>query len=147
MRRLTALTYTAIVLMLVMAPSLAAPPAGPSGTIALASGPVAAASTSEGSAQMSYGSYAAFDVTVEGKLSNQSRTYVTVLCWVDGSIEYQWSADPGFAFPLVDQAGQGLDWPEGAPADCQAHLIYRVEKGKNVEMTTLDVTSFAVAGS
>lgn len=143
----TALVYMAIVLALLMAPAVAAPPSGPTGGIQLSAPAVAAAADGSSTVYPSYGDYASFDVWIEGKLSKQSRTYVTVVCWVNGSIEYQWSGDPDFAFPLADQPGQGLDWPEGAAADCQAHLMYRVEKGKNVEMTTLDVTSFSVAGN
>ena len=67
------------------------------------------------------------------------------VCTQGDQVVYQWSADPDFDFPLVDQAGQGLDWL-GGDADCEASLVYRVKKGKNVEITYLDTEAFHVYG-
>ena len=57
----------------------------------------------------------------------------------------QWSGDPSFDFPLVDQAGQGLEW-NGEEADCTGSLVYRVKKGKKVSINYLDTAPFNVYG-
>jgi len=125
--------------------TFAAPP-GPSGTLQLAS-EATVARTSEGTTgTLTYGESADFVATVDGKVSKQARIYVRVLCRQGGAIVYQYSADPDHSFPLLDQAGQGLDWDGGA-ADCEASLIYRVEKGRSAELSILDTTEFAVDGT
>ena len=129
----------------VAAPTSAAPPSGPRGSIAVASTEDAAA-TADGSPGLQYDGTVAFATTVEGKISSQARIYVTVVCWQDANVVYQWSAAPDFQFPLTDQAGQGLEW-NGGDAFCEAWLIYRVEKGKAAEITVLATTSFNVAGT
>jgi hypothetical protein len=93
-----------------------------------------------------YGGDVSFLTSVSGKLSRHSRVYVTVVCLQEGNVVYQWSADPGFTFPLEDQAGQGLEW-DGGDADCSATLVYREQKGKNTTIQFLDDTLFAVNGS
>ena len=91
-----------------------------SGTIELAS--VTARSLAV--ATPTYGGEVGFATSIDGNLASQSRLYITLVCEQKGKIVYQWSADPDFDFPLVDQAGQGLEW-DGADASCTATLIYR----------------------
>jgi hypothetical protein len=88
-----------------------------------------------------YGENVRFDTTVDGRLASNSKVYVTVVCSQDGRVVYQWSADPGFTFPLQDQAG--LEWNGGAAA-CSATLIYRIYKKEDV-ITWLDQTAFDVS--
>lgn len=120
---------------------------GPSGTIDLA-----ATSGSDpsivafGAVGPRYGDTVWFATSVNGKTAKGSMVYVSVVCNQDGTIVYQWSAAPDFGFPLVDQAGQGLEW-DGTDASCRASLIYLVEKGRTVELTVLDQTIFAANGS
>jgi hypothetical protein len=128
----------------VSAPAIAAPPSGPSGSIAVASTDADARTAADTGLQ--YDGTVAFDTSVDGKISKQARVYVRVLCWQGDDIVFQYSADPDFQFPLIDQAGQGLEW-NGEDASCEASLIYRVEKGRSVEMSVLDTTWFDVAGS
>ena len=107
------------------------------GTIALSSTSRLAAG-----AEPRYGDNVRFDTTVNGRLASNSRVYVTVVCSQDGRVVYQWSADPGFTFPLQDQAG--LEWNGGA-ASCSATLIYRISKSREDVITWLDQTTFDVA--
>ena len=88
-----------------------------------------------------YGESVRFDTTVEGRLASNSKVYVTVVCLQDGRAVYQWSADPGFTFPLQDQAG--LEW-NGGGASCSATLIYRIDRREDI-ITWLDQTTFEVA--
>ena len=104
---------------------------------------VAAAAASSGDAWGTYGEPISFGHRLTGKISKQARIYVSVVCTQDDQVVYQWSANPDFDFPLVDQAGQGLEW-DGGDADCTASLVYRVKKGKNVEITYLDTEAFHV---
>jgi hypothetical protein len=108
------------------------------GSIELASGSRVA---SDGSTSPRYGQSVAFATTVEGRLASKSKVYVTVVCVQDGRVVYQWSADPGFTFPLQDQAG--LEW-NGGGASCSATLIYRIDRREDI-ITWLDQTSFDVA--
>jgi hypothetical protein len=127
------------------APAIAAPASGPTGSIDVASAGVAAR-TAGASTGLQYDGTVAFDTSVEGKISSKARVYVTVVCWQGDQIIFQYSADPDFAFPLTDQAGQGLEW-NGGDADCEAWLLYRVEKGRSAEITMLDMVEFHVAGN
>ena len=88
-----------------------------------------------------YGDAVRFDTTVDGRLASNSKVYVTVVCSQGGNVVYQWSADPGFTFPLQDQAG--LEWDGGA-ASCSATLIYRIYKKEDV-ITWLDQAVFEVS--
>ncbi len=113
-----------------------AAPAPPTGTIEIVSA----------LAGPSYGDTVNLTTTIDGKVSRNSRVYVTVICRQD-VVVYQWSKwnDSGeYSFPLRDQAGQGLDW-DGGPASCEASLIYRVEKGRSAQLSTLDAVEFDVA--
>jgi hypothetical protein len=82
---------------------------------------------------------------VEG-VSSKSRTYVTVVCLQQSSVVYQWSANPDFAFPLQDQAGQGLEW-DGGSANCSGTLINREDKGRKITIRLLDDAPFSVDGA
>lgn len=118
---------------------------GPSGTIALATAGADTESFAASSSDSpSYGDTVWFDTTVEGKTASNSMIYILLACWQDGVVVYQSSAAPDSGFPLVDQGSTQLEW-HGGGADCTASLIYRVEKGKNVSITVLDQTHFAVS--
>jgi hypothetical protein len=120
---------------------------GLSGTIDLATSERSAfAAAAATSTTPSYGETVWFATTVNGDTKANSLLYVLVVCAQDGTVVYQWSGAPDFGFPLVDQTGQGLDW-DGANADCTAALIYRVQKGKNVSISTLDRAYFAVSAT
>lgn len=116
---------------------------GPTGTIALAEAPEAASAAAAGP---QYGDHVSFDTTVNGKVDKHAQVYITVVCTQGSTVVYQWSAAVDFDFPLEDQAGQGLEWDTG-DADCEASLIYRVEKGRNTTYMVLDATAFAVSGA
>lgn len=140
----TAILTTVSAAAVVSAPTLAARPSGPSGSIAVATsgaGAVTAAATG-----VQYDGTVAFETTVDGKISKQERVYVTVVCWQGDDIVFQYSAAPDFRFPLTDQAGQGLEW-DGGDATCEARLIHRVDKGRSTEISVLDTISFDVAGN
>lgn len=94
---------------------------------------------------LAYGDSASFTTSVQGRLDPKGELLVRVLCWQGGSVVYQWSADPAFAFPLVDQAGQGLEWDGGA-ASCTGELIYRIA-GRRTVLQTLDQVGFEVAAA
>ena len=138
-RRITAL-IAAFVLVLLALPAAAAPQP-PTGTIELGSSEARLATSS-----LSYGDDVGFTVTLDGKISKQARVYIAVVCLQCAEVVYQWSGDPGFTFPLIDQAGQGLDW-DGGSADCTATLVHRVQKGKSAEITYLDYVNFWVNGT
>jgi hypothetical protein len=87
--------------------------------------------------QMRYGDTLYFSTTVEGRLASKSKVYVTVVCSQDGRLVYQWSGPRDYGFPLVDQAGAGLDWPGGA-AWCEATLVYKVPTGRTYTYSWLD---------
>jgi hypothetical protein len=95
--------------------------------------------------QLRYGDTVYFSTTVTGRLASKSKVYVTVVCTQDGRLVYQWSAARDLGFPLVDQAGAGLDWRGGA-ASCEATLVYKVPDGRSYAYYWLDQTTFAVAG-
>ena len=141
LRNLTAVAGTLAAILALATPAFAGK-STLSGSIELAS------ATALGLASIgpTYGGEVSFEISVDGKLSSQSRVYVAVVCEQKDRIVYQWSADPDFDFPLVDQAGQGLEW-DGGDAACTATLIYRVERGRNVEIRFLDQTSFEASGT
>ena len=138
-RRMTIL-IAALALFALALPATAAPEP-PSGTI-----DVDTSSARLAAATLSYGDDVGFTVTLDGKISKQARVYVSVICLQGSEVVYQWSGDPSFTFPLVDQAGQGLDW-NGESADCTAALIHRVQKGKAAVITYLDYVNFWVNGT
>jgi hypothetical protein len=107
----------------------------PTGTIALA--PTAQA--------LRYGGFVSFVTTVQGKLAPKSRVYVTVVCLQGSTAVYQYSSAPDFAFPLVDQPSEGLEW-NGGSASCTATLIYKVPQGRTYAIYWLDQTAFDVTG-
>lgn len=114
---------------------------GPTGTIALADAPEAATAATG----PQYGDHVSFETTVNGKVDKHAKIYITVVCMQEATVVYQWSAAVDYTFPLEDQAGQGLEWNQG-DAECEASLIYRVEKGRNTTYMVLDSTAFAVSG-
>lgn len=142
MRRLVLMAAVAVMVMASI-PALAAKPSGVTGSIELMAAPTALAASDAGGADLAYGGYAEFDARVDGKMTNNSSVYVTVVCSQGSEVVYQWSAAADFAFPLHDQAGQGLEWDGGA-ADCSGSLIYKVDKGRKYTLTTLDTTTFSV---
>ena len=96
---------------------------------------------------MTYGSTVAFDATVSGKMAPSGYVHVMVVCEQAGNVVYQWSSrDLDFAFPLVDQTGDGLEW-NGDAADCSGWLVYRDGKKRNPTILYLDHTDFAVSGN
>ena len=97
------------------------------------------------SSALVHGGHVEFDA-VYGDTKPFERVYVTVVCTQD-TVVYQWSADPAFSFPLVQQDGLaalGYVIDTSRPMVCEAWLIERVEHGPNVEMTTLDIAGFEV---
>ena len=107
----------------------------PTGTIALA----------QTAQALRYGGSVSFVTSVQGRMAAKSSLYVTVVCSQSTTLVYQWSAAPTFSFPLVDQAGAGLEWHGGA-ASCSATLIYKVPQGRGYVITWLDQAAFEVAG-
>lgn len=94
---------------------------------------------------LTYGTDVAFAASVSGKVDAKASTYITVVCQQEGHVVYQWSSqDLAFNFPLVDQAGQGLDW-DGTAAECQAALTYRIDRKNAAVIQTLDTVTFGVA--
>lgn len=109
-------------------------PAAPvSGSIAVAA-----------SSMLAYGGHVEFDTTVTGRLASRGYVYVTVVAKQGATVVYQWSGAPSFSFPLVDQAGRGLDWGSG-PAECEAWLVYRID-GRRPTVQRLDGVAFEVEG-
>ncbi len=94
----------------------------------------------------SYGGEVSFQTTVDGRLANKSKVYITLVCYQGDTVVYQYSGSQSQVFPLDDQAGQGLEW-DGGDADCSARLIYRVQKGKSYSMTWLDEEQFHAYGA
>jgi hypothetical protein len=137
--RLKVLGVVACCFALSAVPAQAAP-SGPTGSIELAQ-----VTSLVDRSWPRYGDSVFFETRVSGRLAAKSRVYVSVVCVQGVTVLYQWSADPSFTFPLVDQAGQGLEWDGGA-ASCTAALVYRVESGKQPSISYLDQTAFAVAG-
>jgi hypothetical protein len=138
--------------LLAAAPAFAAPPSAPSGEIMLMNPPSSALKASGDSTTDSgptYGGDADFHTEVRGKISDKARIYVSLACSQDNDLVYlssQFSSTGDYSFALTDQAGQGLNWENGGDAECEAWLIYRVEKGKKSEITVLSKTTFDVAG-
>lgn len=98
------------------------------------------------SSVLSHGGHVEFDA-LYGETKHFEQVYVTVVCTQD-AVVYQWSADPTFSFPLVQQDGLaalGYVIDPSRPMTCEAWLIERVEHGPNVELTTLDTAGFEVA--
>ena len=94
-------------------------------------------------ANPAYGDTVTFATSVNDADRN-AQVYVTVVCLQGPRVVYQWSAEEGFAFPLADQDGDGLDW-DGGPASGMAVLVHRVKHGKNVQLTNLARTTFEVS--
>lgn len=80
-------------------------------------------------------------------LSNNQRSYVTVICVQGGNVVYQasqWGAGI-LAYTMEDLAGQGLEWYEGSgEANCTATLIVNEQKGKRTTITEVDQIAFDV---
>jgi hypothetical protein len=143
---MTFLLLTGLVLVLAAAPALGAKGGNKgnevTGSIALHSD---AARLSDAAAGPSYGSEVSFDTEVSGTMAPKSDVYVTVVCVQNDTVVFQYSGGVDAAYPLADQAGQGLEW-DGGDADCSATLIYSVRKGKSFDLTWLDVEEFHVVG-
>ena len=90
-----------------------------------------------------YGDSVSYEVNISGKLSKNSRVYITTVCGQDGLIVYQSSNWSDYTFIMEDQTGQGLEW-DGSEANCSANLMYRVKKGKGYIIEILDQDSFIV---
>ena len=116
---------------------------GLSGTIELVAGSSELAVAASNPTTPNYGETVWFATTVNGNTKANSLLYVSVVCTQDGTVVYQSSGTPDFGFPLADQ---GLGW-DGSNADCAAALIYRVQKGKNVNISILDQADFAVSAT
>ena len=98
---------------------------------------------------MTYGDQVAFASSVTGRLSSKARVYVQVVCSQGGKVVYQWSADQGFVFPLVQQDGLaalGLMFDASQPAECTGSLIYREDGGQTI-IKTLDQVGFATVAA
>ena len=94
-----------------------------------------------------YGGSVSFDVTVDGRLNGQAFLYTRLVCWTDPqNVVYQAASyDFAHSYPLTDQDGQGLDWqPDEVPATCQADLVYRVERPRNLIIEPVATTTFVV---
>lgn len=123
--------------------TLAAKPAPLSGDIELAG----SSARTLGPTAMQYGGSASFMTSVSGNMAPKGYVYVRVVCSQDDWVVYQWSSrDVDFEFPLVDQAGDNLDW-DGDAADCVGQLIYRVDGKRKTVIQLLDNTEFGVAGA
>lgn len=91
-----------------------------------------------------YGDYVGFyqrDVL----LTNNQRSYVTVLCTQNGTYVYQvsqWGSEL-LVFPLTDPGSSLLEWHEGG-ALCTATLIINEQKGKSITITPVDQIEFVV---
>ena len=112
-----------------------------SGTIAVQSGTGLAPTA--GTPAFAYGSSVGFNTSVSGPIGSKDSVYVTVVCLQGGTVVYQWSASPSFAFPLVDQAGDGLSW-NGQPATCSGSLVWKHVTGSSFTVTYLAQAPFAV---
>jgi hypothetical protein len=85
-----------------------------------------------GTEALNYGDEVEFDVKTTPL--KKGFYYVNVVGIQGQIIVYQWSSrDLNFAFPLVDQAGQGLEW-NGERASFIASLYHRVEHPKSLEI-------------
>jgi len=111
------------------------------GTIAVSSG--AGLAPTAGTPSVAYGSSVGFNTSVSGSVGSKDSVYVTVVCVQGGSVVYQWSASPTFAFPLVDQAGDGLNW-NGQPATCSGSLVWKHVTGNSFTVTYLAQAPFDV---
>ena len=104
------------------------------------------ASTSLSAGAMYYGDNAGF-IQRNILLSNNQRSYVTVVCLQGDTVVYQasqWGADM-LVFTLEDLDGQGLEWYAGSgPASCTATLILNEKKGRKTTITQLDQVAFEV---
>jgi hypothetical protein len=126
--------------------AFAAKPGGLVGDIELAGAVTDGVGAYAAPTALKYGGAASFEASVTGTMAPKGYLYITVVCTQGSTVVYQWSSlDLDFAFPLVDQAGQGLEW-DGSAADCGGYLIYRVD-GRNPLIQTLDATAFFVQGS
>ena len=144
-RMTTFLLLTGLVLVLAAAPAFGAKGGNKgdavTGSIALHSDTARLAAA----AGPSYGSEVSFDTEVSGTMAPKSDVYVTIVCLQNDTVVYQYSGGIDAAYPLADQAGQGLEW-DGGDADCSATLIYSVRKGKSFDLTWLDTEEFHVFG-
>ena len=134
MRKLFLAISAIVTLAFIAGPTLAEPPM-PTGTISI------------NQSDLRYNGYVSFNTTVEGRVNNQAFLYTRLVCWTDpGDVVFQAaSRDLEFTYLLTDQSGQGLDWqPDEVPATCQADLVYRVEKPKNMIIQPLDSVLFTV---
>jgi hypothetical protein len=133
--------------LLMATPALAAPPSGPSGSIDLVQPPAAALSTlgetPPPALEVTYGDVADFKTVLAGKVSNKASDYVQVLCWQGDTYVYFMTHTGDPSFLMEEHDAQGIHW-DGERADCEAFLIYRVDKGKSSKFTILDSEKFTV---
>ena len=83
---------------------------------------------------------------MSGKIAPNGYVHIQVVCFQGSNVVYNASSrDLDFAFLLVDQTGDNMDW-DGNAADCEGWLVYRDGKKRNPTILYLDSTGFAVAG-
>ena len=82
----------------------------------------------EGDGTVQYGDLAKFSTTMSGDVHEEAQGYVTVVCFQEDELVYQYSAKRGVKFLLTDPLEPGFNWDGGA-ASCTASLIYRVPAG------------------
>lgn len=88
---------------------------------------------------VAYGSTAAFEHAMSGKMAKDYVLTINVTCRQDGVIVYNWFGQPDFDFPMRQQGGNVYEWGEG-PADCTAALRY----GAHNRVTVVATTGFMV---
>ena len=100
------------------------------------------------SGPLAYGNFVSFSTNVTGRLSSKGRVYVQVIGSQNGKVVYQWSADPSFSFPLVQQDGLaavGAAFAASQPAAFVASLTYREDGGQTIIKTLAQVEFATIA--
>jgi hypothetical protein len=127
----TALLSILTAIVLLAAPTLAAPAKS---TIAV-----------NPSSQLVYGGLVTFDTEIKGVHGNE-RPYIVVVCKQGDVVVYQYSShDLSFEFPLVDQEGQGLEWP-GGTAECVSQVWARTYSNNYNVRPVSEEVRFTVEG-
>ena len=126
------------------------------GAALVTAAPVDAANTSPtatikvaSSSDLHWGGHVRFESTAAN--TGKATVSTTVVCVQDGRVVYQWSAAPGFDFPLVQQAGLeavGSSVDRSQPAQCTGSVRSIVMSGRrNVTILTLASVGFEVAAA
>jgi len=90
-----------------------------------------------------YGGLVSFRTSTAGEERADAQQYISVLCFQDDTLVYQYTDRAHSKFLLTDQRDPGFDW-NGDAAWCSARLLYRVPTVAGAELYTLDTTSFDV---